>query len=171
MAAGAGGRGGGFGFLYLEEDLKPKAMGRREGSSVPERPETEDRQHFPLPGGGGARVGPGQVRKVRAEGLSEAGAKAGSLGGVALESGRETEGRAINLYWPLSHGGGIGHGAGKCLCRVNKNLYLACFSCCWILGSSLERMGNFGVLSDPRSSGLLPLQQALLPVSGNNSDH
>lgn len=57
------------------------------------------------------------------------------------------------------------------VCRVNKNLYLACFSCCWILGSSLERMGNFGVLSDPRSSGLLPLQQALLPVSGNNSDH
>ena len=73
------------------------------------------------------------------------------LGGVAVESGRETKVRAINLCWLLSYGGGIGDGFGERLYQVNKNLYLTCFSFCWILGSSLERMGSFRILPDPPS--------------------
>lgn len=101
-------------------------------------------------------MGPGHVRKIRPEGLSEAGARrvcppgrgpggvgapGRKLGGAAVASGRETEVRAINLSWPLAYGGEIGDGSGKCLCQVNTDLSLACFAFCWILSPSLERMG------------------------------
>lgn len=75
---------------------------------------------------------------------------------MPVESGRETEVRGIDLCGPFSRGEGTGDGSGQYLFRVSKNLYLTCFSFCWILGSSPERMGSFRVLSDPRSCGLPP---------------
>lgn len=65
VAAGGGGRVGGFGFLFLERSRKLTALCRRGGSqSVGWKDkvltETEERQHFRLPGVGGSEWGWGR---------------------------------------------------------------------------------------------------------------